>query len=82
MKILNRNNNFKCFSCLNNILENDYLFYCIKCDFRLCNKCILIEKRGENCQFHCVWYEHPLIFCKTKGKKRCPIFMDLEIVIM
>ncbi len=38
----------------------------------------LIEKRGENCQFHCVWYEHPLIFCKTKGKKRCPICMGFR----
>ena len=24
------------------------------------------------------WYEHPLIFCKTKGKKRCPICMGFR----
>ena len=78
MRILNGRNNIKCFSCLKNISENDFLFYCTKCDFRLCNKCKLIEKRGEIFQFHCVWHEHPLTFCKTKGKKRCPICMGFN----
>ena len=44
----------------------------------LYNKCILIEKRGENCQLHCVWHEYPLTFCKTKGRKRCPICMEFR----
>ncbi len=67
----------KCFSCLKNILRNGFLFYCTICDFGLCNKCKLIEKRGKIWQFHYVWHEHPLTFCKTKGRKRCANYMGI-----
>ena len=69
VKLLDRNNNLKCFSCLQNILPENKIFYCTKCDFRLCEKCQINEKSGNTFQFHCSWHPHPLTFCKTKGKK-------------
>ena len=70
MKLINRNNHLKCFSCLKNIPAQDKLFYCTKCDFRLCQRCKIIEENGEKWQFHTCWHEHPLTFCKTRGYKR------------
>lgn len=70
LKLLDRNNHLKCFSCLQNISPENKLFYCTKCDFRLCEKCQIKEKKGDPLQFKTSWHEHPLTFCKTKGKQK------------
>ena len=57
----------KCFSCLKNIPDNEYFYYCTSCDFRLCEKCKIIESREKPFQFITSWHEHPLTFCMTKG---------------
>lgn len=61
---------FKCFSCLKGILKDEKFYCCTVCDFRLCLKCKINETRGEPWQFHTSWHDHPLTFCKTKGKYR------------
>lgn len=70
VKLFERNNYLKCFSCLKNIPLDNSLYYCTLCDFRLCQDCQINESRGEKWQFHCSWHEHPLTFCKTKGYQR------------
>ena len=72
VKIHERNNHLKCFSCLKQIPKEKRLYYCTKCDFRLCEKCQIAESRGRPWQFTTSWHEHPLTFCKTKGKKFTP----------
>ena len=70
MKILGRNQHFKCFSCLKNIPLENTIYYCTRCDFRLCQDCQINETKGEKWQFHSSWHEHPLTFCKTKGYQK------------
>ena len=67
-KILYQYKTFKCFSCLKEISQTEKVYYCTFCDFRICEKCKIIEKRGEPWQFHSCWHEHPLTLCKTYGK--------------
>ena len=69
MKLVDRQSILKCFSCLNNLSNQENIFYCTICDFRLCQKCKINEERGEPWQFHTCWHEHPLTLCRTKGKK-------------
>lgn len=69
-KLFNRNHQYKCFSCLKNIPIEKSIYYCTRCDFRLCQACKINESRGEEWQFHCSWHEHPLTFCKTRGYKK------------
>ena len=70
IKIANRNNHLKCFSCLKDIQPEKRFYYCTKCDFRLCEKCQITESRGKHWQFITSWHEHPLSFCITKGYKK------------
>jgi hypothetical protein len=65
-KILYKYDVFKCFCCLKKKSQNEYVFYCTKCDFRICEKCKITEERGLPWQFHSCWHEHPLTLCKTK----------------
>ena len=58
---------FKCYSCLNDMPDDEEVYYCTKCDFRLCERCKIIEKRAEKWQFFTCWHEHPLTFCNTKN---------------
>ena len=69
IKMLNRLHHLKCFSCLKDMSNENKIYYCTKCDFRLCKKCKISETKGEPWQFRTCWHEHPLTFCKTKGKK-------------
>ena len=83
IKIANRKNHLKCFSCLKNIPPQKRLYYCTKCDFRLCEKCQITESRGERWQFITSWHEHPLTFCMTKGyKKKTPEFNKDKVEIL
>ena len=59
---------FKCFSCLKEISQEEKVYYCTSCDFKICENCKIIEKRGEPWQFHSCWHEHPLTLCKTYGR--------------
>ena len=68
-KILYKYDIFKCFCCLKEKSQNQYIFYCTKCDFRICEKCKITEERGLPWQFHSCWHEHPLTLCKTKGRE-------------
>ena len=60
----------KCFCCLKNITTLNYINYfkCTKCDYIICNKCKITKERGEKWQFLTCWHEHPLTFCRTKGR--------------
>lgn len=68
--LFDKHKNFKCFSCVKNIDTRKAIYYCTKCDFRLCQKCQAIETRGKPFQFLTSWHDHPLTFCKTKGIKK------------
>ena len=70
IKLCETNHQFKCFSCLKYIPSTNSLYYCTKCDFRLCLACQITESRGKEWQFNSSWHEHPLTFCKTKGYKK------------
>lgn len=64
----NRNNKYKCYSCMKYIHLNERVFYCTKCDFILCQRCKVIEQKGEDWQFKTHWHEHPLTLCTSDSK--------------
>ena len=77
--LLKRDSYLKCFSCLKNISQDEKLYYCTECDFRLCEKCQINEARGKPWQFHTCWHEHPLTFCKSKTKKKDKTKVQISI---
>ena len=86
VKLFDEKNIFKCYSCLKEIPDNTTLYYCTKCDFRLCRQCQINETRGKYFQFITSWHDHPLTFCKTKGikkddqEKRCKNTCGIKIL--
>ena len=80
IKMLNRTHHLKCFCCLKDV--EDKVYYCTKCDFRLCKNCKINETKGEIWQFHTCWHEHPLTLCKTKGKRRLSHFNESKVEIL
>ena len=74
--VLLENNNWICDICKNqnNFFQNNFCFYCDKCNFGICIHCFCPKNRKEEDMFH----EHPLIYgsdfptfvCKLCGEEK------------
>ena len=74
-----RTNKYKCYSCLKKLYLNERVFYCTQCDFILCQRCSIIEKKGEEWQFKTCWHEHPLTLCRPDSKQNIFYYKEKEI---